>query len=136
MVSEKHPSSGTKVELDKNPILTRYISKLDKQYNEYKGTYDFESKYEGNKLYLNLSKNVLFNLEFDSKSKLHYVKISFNTPKFEKITKDRAAKFVDILSAIGGTMGLLTGFSIISAVEIAYFAVRIFIGNLFKFNKS
>ena len=45
--------------------------------------------------------------------KLHYVKIDYNTPKFEKITKDRAAKFVDMLSAIGGTMGLLTGFSII-----------------------
>ena len=32
--------------------------------------------------------------------KLHYVKIDYNTPKFEKITKDRAAKFVDMLSAI------------------------------------
>ena len=58
-------------------------------------------------------------------SKLRYVKISFDTPKFEKITKDRAAKFVDQLSAIGGTMGLLTGFSIISGVEIIYFAFKI-----------
>ena len=32
---------------------------------------------------------------------------------------------MDILSAIGGTMGLLTGFSIISGVEIVYFAVKI-----------
>ena len=40
--------------------------------------------------------------------------------------QDRAAKFVDQLSAIGGTMGLLTGFSLISAVEIIYFAVKIF----------
>ena len=39
--------------------------------------------------------------------------------------QDRAAKFVDQLSAIGGTMGLLTGFSIISAVEIIYFIVKI-----------
>ena len=39
--------------------------------------------------------------------------------------QDRAAKYVDQLSAIGGTMGLLTGFSIISAVEILYFMVRI-----------
>ena len=30
-----------------------------------------------------------------------------------------------MLSAIGGTMGLLTGFSIISGVEIGYFAVKI-----------
>ena len=38
---------------------------------------------------------------------------------------EKAAKFVDMLSAIGGTMGLLTGFSIISGVEIIYFAVKI-----------
>ena len=44
---------------------------------------------------------------------------------FDRITKDRAAKFVDQLSAIGGTMGLLTGFSIISGVEIVYFLVKI-----------
>ena len=52
------------------------------------------------------------------------MKIYFKTPKFDKITKDRAAKFVDILSAIGGTMGLLTGFSLISAVEMVYFGVK------------
>ena len=34
-------------------------------------------------------------------------------------------QFVDMLSAIGGTMGLLTGFSIISGVEILYFVVKI-----------
>ena len=39
--------------------------------------------------------------------------------------QDRAAKFVDQLSAIGGTMGLLTGFSLISGVEILYFLVKI-----------
>ena len=38
---------------------------------------------------------------------------------------DQAAKFVDMFSAIGGTMGLLAGFSIISAVEIVYFSVKI-----------
>ena len=72
-----------------------------------------------------------YHLDFVFASKLYYVKISFNTPKFEKITKDRAAKFVDMLSAIGGTMGLLTGFSIISGVEIIYFAFKIF-WNIFK----
>ena len=48
------------------------------------------------------------------------------------ITKDRAAKFVDMLSAIGGTMGLLSGFSIISAVEIIYFAAKILYRLVFK----
>ena len=56
---------------------------------------------------------------------LRFVRIYFDTPVFKRITKDRAAKFVDILSAIGGTMGLLTGFSIISGMEILYFATKI-----------
>ena len=53
-----------------------------------------------------------------------FVRIYFETQTFDRVTKDRAAKFEDMLSAIGGTMGLLTGFSIISAVEIIYFAVK------------
>ena len=53
------------------------------------------------------------------------MRIFFDTPTFDRIEKDRAAKFVDMFSAIGGTMGLLTGFSIISAVEILYFAANI-----------
>ena len=55
-------------------------------------------------------------------TRLKYFRIYFDTPTFDRITKDRAAKFVDMLSAIGGTMGLLTGFSIISGAEIVYFA--------------
>ena len=53
------------------------------------------------------------------------MRIYFDTPTFNRIKKDRAAKFEDMLSAIGGTMGLLTGFSIISAVEIIYFLIKI-----------
>ena len=55
---------------------------------------------------------------------MKYIRIFFDTPTINKITKDRAAKFVDMLSAIGGTMGLLTGFSLISAVEIIYFVTK------------
>ena len=65
-------------------------------------------------------------------NKLSLVRIYFNTPTFDRITKDKSAKFVDMLSAIGGTMGLLTGFSIISAVEIVYFAVKIIV-NITRF---
>ena len=63
------------------------------------------------------------------------MKIYFETPTIDVITKDRAAKFVDMLSAIGGTMGLLTGFSIISAVEILYFAAKIAM-NILKTQKT
>ena len=105
-------------EFNKNPTLTRYILKLSNEYNRYKEQYNFPIRYKGNYNWKNTFNK--FHIEFDFASNLHYMKINFDTPKFEKITKDRAAKFVDMLSAIGGTMGLLTGFSIISGVEIIH----------------
>ena len=57
---------------------------------------------------------------------LQFVRIYFDTPTFDRITKDEKVKFVDILSAVGGTLGLLTGFSIISGVEIIYFSYKLF----------
>ena len=56
---------------------------------------------------------------------LKFVRIYFDATTFDKITRDRSATFEDMLSNIGGTMGLLTGFSIISGVEIVYFSIRI-----------
>ena len=67
-------------------------------------------------------------LEYEILKPLRFLKINFAAPVFDKVTKDQAAKFVDQLSAIGGTMGLLTGFSIISGVEIVYFVLKIFLG--------
>ena len=75
-------------------------------------------------------------LEFEFYQHLRFVKIRFSAPVFDKVTKDRAAKFVDQLSAIGGTMGLLTGFSIISGVEILYFAVKITLGYFNNFREN
>ena len=66
-----------------------------------------------------------FYVEYQWNNTLRSVRIHFDTPTFDKITRDSAAKFVDKLSAIGGTMGLLTGFSIISGVEILYFAIKL-----------
>ena len=71
-------------------------------------------------------------LEYEWKNKLRFVRIYFDTPTFSRITKDRAAKFVDMLSAIGGTMGLLTGFSIISAVEILFFGSKVILAVINK----
>ena len=80
----------------------------------------------------NIFSIIFLTLGYEWKNKLRYVKIYFDTPTFDRIEKDRAAKFVDILSAIGGTMGLLTGFSIISAVEILYFASKLVLNILHK----
>ena len=80
---------------------------------------------------LDKNKTISF-IEYEVKLDLKFVRIYFDTTTFDIITKDRAAKFVDMLSAIGGTMGLLTGFSIISAVEILYFAGKIVFSNITK----
>ena len=72
----------------------------------------------------------------EKENKLHWVRIFFNTPTFDRITKDEKANFEAKLSAIGGTMGLLTGFSIISGVEIVYFGIKIVIGCIRKLTGS
>ena len=58
------------------------------------------------------------------------MRIYFYATTFDRITRDSEAKFVDKLSAIGGTMGLLTGFSIISGVELVSFVIKIILQTL------
>ena len=54
------------------------------------------------------------------------VQIYFETDTFDNIERDKKIKFDAQLSLIGGTMGLLTGFSIISGIEIILFVCRWF----------
>ena len=86
-------------------------------------TGDFKGKWELHRNF-HLFKFIVLK-DFESVMNLRFVRIYFHATTFDRITKDRAAKFVDMLSAIGGTMGLLTGFSIISGVEIVYFGIKI-----------
>ena len=74
-------------------------------------------------------------LDFELKLKLRFVRIYFDATSFDHITKERSSTAVDKLSAIGGTMGLLTGFSIISGVEILYFIIKIFFSFVTKNKK-
>ena len=71
-------------------------------------------------------RNIIFP-GFKRETKLHWVKIFLATPTFDLITKDEKANLETKLSAIGGTMGLLTGFSIISGVEVLYFVIKMFL---------
>ena len=57
-------------------------------------------------------------------STLQLVQIYFDTATFDDIERDEKIKTEAQLSLIGGTMGLLTGFSIISGVEIVFFLFR------------
>ena len=55
------------------------------------------------------------------------IQIFFDTATFDEISRDRKVKEEAQLSLIGGTMGLLTGFSILSGVEILYFVAKFII---------
>ena len=110
----------SKSEINKNLVDLLPVSR---DYDDYKQRTHFPSGNTGSIINLYLTSQVLFS-DYEWKNKLRYVRIYFDTPTFDRITKDRAAKFVDMLSAIGGTMGLLTGFSIISGVELLYFLIK------------
>ena len=53
------------------------------------------------------------------------VQIYFDTATYDKIEKDIKMTLTAQIGLIGGTMGLLTGFSILSGVEILYFAAKL-----------
>ena len=53
------------------------------------------------------------------------MEIYFDTATFDDIERDKKIKVEAQLSLIGGTMGLLTGFSIISGVEVVFFLLKL-----------
>merc|ERR1712037_701943 len=59
-------------------------------------------------------------------SPLEAVYIYFDTATYDEIERDEKVTMEAQLGLIGGTMGLLTGFSILSAVEIIYYLFRFF----------
>ena len=63
--------------------------------------------------------------------RLEIIEIYFATPTFDKVTRDARTNFVTKMSMIGGTLGLFTGFSVISAIQILYFAIILFL-RIFK----
>ena len=54
----------------------------------------------------------------------------YSTPTIGIISKDLKANFESKVSAIGGTMGLFTGFSVLSGIEILYHLTKCFLGFL------
>ena len=55
---------------------------------------------------------------------LRLVRIYFDTATFDDIERDKKIKTEAQLSLIGGTMGLFSGFSIISGIEIIFFVAK------------
>ena len=54
------------------------------------------------------------------------IQIYFDTATYDEIVKDVKVTLEAQLGLIGGTMGLLTGFSILSGVEIVYYIIKLF----------
>ena len=52
------------------------------------------------------------------------IQIYFDTATYDEIERDVKVTINAQLGLIGGTMGLLTGFSILSAVEIIYYLYK------------
>ena len=54
------------------------------------------------------------------------IQIFIATDVYDSIERDVKVTLEAQLGLIGGTMGLFTGFSIISGVELLYYAIKIF----------
>ena len=66
----------------------------------------------------------------ERKARFVLVDIYFNSASFDKITRDANTNFINQLSLIGGTLGLFTGFSLMSAFEILYYITKMIINVL------
>ena len=66
---------------------------------------------------------------------LQVVQIYFSTATYDKIVNDVSVSLGDQISAIGGTMGLFAGFSILSAVEVLYFVMKFLFSLMSKTRK-
>ena len=110
---------------DKNNLM-----RLIKEYKEFKKNvwhFQFDSNLTASnygekyvKLFSQICKLLFTGVEVPE-STLEVVEIYFDTATFDEIERDKRIKIEAQLSLIGGTMGLLSGFSIISGIEIVYF---------------
>ena len=55
---------------------------------------------------------------------MQVIQIYFDTATYDEIERDVKVTINAQLGLIGGTMGLLTGFSILSGVEIIYYLAK------------
>ena len=74
-----------------NPKLLTHLLELAEEYNLYKDDIDFPTKYKS-KISILISFKTCTVSEFKYRPTLHYIKVYFNTPKFDRITKETSAK--------------------------------------------
>ena len=59
-------------------------------------------------------------------NKIQIVNVQLGTPTLDEAEKSERVTIEAALGLIGGTMGLFTGFSILSGVEIVYHLAKFF----------
>ena len=69
-------------------------------------------------------------------SGLILVQIYFDTALFDKISQDKKATFETHISVLGGTLGLFSGFSVLSAIEIVYYLFKLFLSFITATNRK
>ena len=70
---------------------------------------------------------IALTLASSNEAEIYFIEIYFDTSTYDKVEQDKKMTLEAQLGLIGGTMGLLTGFSILSGVEILYYAIRFFV---------
>ena len=69
----------------------------------------------------------MFILASSNEQEIYFIEIYFDTSTYDKVEQDKKMTLKAQIGLIGGTMGLLTGFSILSGVEIIYYALKFFV---------
>ncbi len=105
---------------------------MEAAYLAYKNKYAKNLQFDGTQKTLSMCIHlkVFYRSHFSAYQKkypLKFVQIYFGTATYDKIERDEKVTVQAQLGLIGGTMGLLTGFSLLSAVEVIYFIIKFFL---------
>ena len=129
-------SEGNPKEKTKDGALiqdSKVFSQLIKDYKSYKSTFLRNVKF--NSTSPNLGKYMksiwfwniaLFIVASSNEAEMYFIEVFIDISTYDKVEQDKKMTLEAQLGLIGGTMGLLTGFSILSGVEIIYYAIRFF----------
>ena len=111
----------------------RKLISLMKEYRYYKDNFVKDINFDPSRQYLSMKFILInfYNFSPDStveSSPLQVFKIYFDTATYDEIQRDVKVTVNAQLGFIGGTMGLLTGYSILSGVELIFFICKFLYG--------
>ena len=135
----KYSSKRLNVEQANTGQGRQRLLKLIKKYVDYKDSYVKKLRFDqqlSNLSELSLKNKTPQNIPPPAATivpaPLKLIQIYFDTATYDEVERDVKVTLEAQLGLIGGTMGLLTGFSILSGVEIIYFFIKLFM----SFKKS